>query len=173
VNKFAFILCVAMAWLAVAPLTQGSQAGCTPEELKNPLRPSDPAYADAIGLAATLQNHGFTIQCVGPSKMAQVLPQQTGAAVFRTARGDFEALFRRKEQSFDDLIIRGKRDANLSSCSLSNGEGYHYTFSDPHGHIVWVMDGREAFFVRSHNILFIAWDEKTAATLTECFRIAA
>jgi hypothetical protein len=102
--------------------------------------------------------------------MAQVLPQQTGAALFRTTSGDFEALFRPKEQSFDDLIIRGKRDANLS---LSNGAGYHYTFRDPHGHIVWGMDGREAFFVRYHNILFIAWDEKTAATLTECFRIAA
>jgi hypothetical protein len=43
VNKFAFILCVAMAWFVAAPRAKGSQAGCRPEELNNPLRPSDPA----------------------------------------------------------------------------------------------------------------------------------
>jgi hypothetical protein len=164
-SKIAFGVCCAILWFVTAAQARANQTGCSPEELKNPLRPSDPAYSDAISLAATLQNHGFTIQCVGPSKMARVLPRQTGAALFRTSMGDFEALFRAKQQNFDDVFISEQRDASASS--RSNGTGYRYTFRDRQGHVVWEMVGREAFLTKHHNILFVAWQKNTADSLTE------
>jgi hypothetical protein len=165
VSKLAFAICSAMLWFVAAAQAQGSQTGCSPAELNNLLQPSDPAYADAIKLAATLENHSFTIQCVLPSHFAQFLPRQTGAALFRTARGDFEALFRPKEQNFDDVFISEKRDENRSSGS--NAVGYRYTLRDAQGHKLQDMAGREAFFVRHDNILFVTWQKNTAATLTE------
>ena len=117
-GKLALAVCSAILWFVAAGQTQGSQSGCSAEELNNILRP----IADAIALAATLQNHGSTILCVLPSKFAQFLPRQTGAALFRTTIGDFEALFRPKEQNFDDVFISEERDENLSS--QSNATGY-------------------------------------------------
>ena len=164
-SKLAFAVCSAILWFLAADQARGNQTGCSPEELNNLLRPSDSAYVDAIGLAATLQKHGFTIQCVLPSKFAQFLPRQTGAALFRTTMGDFEALFRPKDQTFDDVFISEKRDESLSS--RSHPTGYSYTFRDPQGHKVRDMVGRETFFVPHHNILFITWQKNTAATLAE------
>ena len=108
-------------------------------------------------LAAALQKRSFTIQCVLPSKFAQFLPRQTGAALFRTTTGDFEALFRPKGQTFDDVFI--------SASPWTNGKGYRYTLRDPQGREVRRMDGRETIFVWDHNILFLAWDENTATAI--------
>lgn len=165
-SKIAFVVCCAILWFAAQ--ARGSQTACSPEEINNPLRPSDAAYADAIGLAATLQNHGFTIQCVLPSKFVQFLPRQTGAALFRTTMGDFEALFRPKEQNFDDVFISDQRDPNV--WSRSNGMEYRYTFRDRQGRMLQDMVGREAFFAKHRNTLFVTWQKKTAAALTESLR---
>jgi hypothetical protein len=161
-SRLALAVCAAILWFVGAPQAQGSQTDCSPEELKNLLRPSDPAYADAIELAGTLQNHGFTIQCVLPSKFAQFLPRQTGAALFRTTMGDFETLFRPKEQSFDDVFISEGRDVNLPSWS-----SYHYIFRDPQDRIVRDLWGRETFFVRHHNILFVISQKNSVGPLAE------
>ena len=161
-SRLALAVCAAILWFVGAPQAQGSQTGCSPEELKNLLRPSDPVYAEAIGLAGTLQNHGFTIQCVLPSKLAQFLPRQTGAALFRTTMGDFETLFRPKEQNFDDVFVSEERDVNLPSWS-----SYHYIFRDPQDRMVRDSWGRETFFVRHHNILFVIWQENALAPITE------
>jgi hypothetical protein len=157
-----------MLWFVAAAQAQSSRAGCSPEELNNLLRPSDPAYTDATALAGTLQNHGFIIQCVLPSKLAQFLPRQTGAALFRTTTGDFEALFRPKEQNFDDVFISEGRDENLSS--QSNAIGYRYTLRNPQGYKLRDMVGRETFFVRHDNIFFMTFQKNTAATLTDSLR---
>ena len=162
-SRLASAVSAAILWFIAAALAQGSQTGCTPEELNNQIRPGDPAYADAIDLAATLQRHGFTVQCVGPSKFAQFLPGQTGAALFRTTMGDFDALFRAKDQNFYDVLILERIDADLPS-----GGRYHYVFRDPQGRKVQDMEGQsEAFFVRSRNIFFIVWGKNTATLLTE------
>ncbi len=167
-SKLAFSVCSAMLWFVAAAQSQSSRAGCSPEELNNLLRPSDPAYVDAIGLAASLQSHSFTIECVLPSKFAKFVPRQTGAALFRTTTGDFEALFRPKGQNFDDVFISEKRDVNLSSGS--NAVGYRYTLRDSQGHKLQDMAGRETFFVRHDYILFITSQKNTAATLNESLR---
>jgi hypothetical protein len=167
-SKVAFAVCCAILWSLTADQARGNQAGCSPAELRNVLRPSDPAYVDAIRLAATLQKQGFTIQCVLPSKFSQFLPRQTGAALFRTTMGDFEALFRPKEQNFDDVLIVEKRDGNLSSSR--DATGYRYTLRDPQGLKLQDMAGRETFFVRHDNLFFISWEKNTAATLTQTLR---
>jgi hypothetical protein len=161
-SRLRFPVCSLILWFIAAAQAQGSQTGCSSEELKNLLRPSDPAYADAIGLAGTLQNRGFTIQCVLSSKFAQFLPRQTGAALFRTTMGDFETLFRPKEQNFDDVLISEERDVNLPSWS-----SYHYIFRNPQGRKVRDSWGRETFFMRYHNILFVIWQENALAPITE------
>jgi hypothetical protein len=161
-SRLALAVCALILWFVIAPQAQGSRTGCSPEELKNLLRSSDPAYADAIGLAGTLQNHGFTIQCVLPSKFAHFLPRQTGAALFRTTTGDFETLFRPKEENFDDIHISEERDVNLPSWS-----SFHYIFRDPQGRMVTESWGRETFFVRHHNVLFVIGQKNAVAPLTE------
>jgi hypothetical protein len=166
-SRLASSVAFAIFWFIAVALTQGSQAGCSREELDNLMRPGDPAYADAMGLAATLQNHGFTTQCVLPSKFVQFLPGQTGAALFRTTLGDFDILFRPKEQNFDDIVISETTDASLPS-----GKRYHYVLRDQQGHPLRGADitGRETFFVRYHNIFFVVWQKDTAAVLTEAFQ---
>ena len=130
---------------------------CPPEELDNLLQRSDSAYADAEGLSATLHNEGLTILCVLPSKFAHFLPRQTGAALFRTTIGDFEALFRPKEQNFDDVFISETKDRRTME--------YDYTFRDGQGRKLRDMIGRETFFLRRQNILFLSWQKNTSASL--------
>ena len=166
-GKLAFAICPVMLWFVAMAHAQGRPTSCSPEEIRNPMRPSDPGYRDAIELAASLQNHQFTIRCVGPSKFARFLPRQTGAALFRTTLGDFEALFRPKEQNFDDVFI--SEEGNASLPSSDSYIGFRYTLRDRQGRKIRVMEGRETFFVRHDNILFITWQKETAGTLSESF----
>ena len=166
-SKHPLVICSAMLLCLAMAHAQGGQTNCSPEELRNGLQPSDAAYGDAIELAASLQHHHFTIRCALPSKMAQFLPRQTGATLFRTTQGDFEALFRPKEQNFDDLLISEERIAGPSSGG--DDAVYRYTFRDRQGRKVRVMEGRETFFVRHDNILFITWQKETAGALNESF----
>ena len=166
-SKLALAICPAMLWLVVLAHAQGRPTSCSPEELRNPMRPSDPGYSDAMELAARLQNHHFTVRCVGPSKFAHFLPRQTGAALFRTTLGDFEALFRPKEQNFDDVFISEEWNASLPSSD--SDIGYRYSLRDRQGRKLQVMEGRETFFVRHDNILFITFEKETAGALGESF----
>ena len=77
-------------------------------------------------------------------------------------QGDFETLFRPKEQNFDDVLISEERGVNLPSWS-----SYHYIFRNPQGRKVRDSWGRETFFMRYHNILFVIWQENALAPITE------
>lgn len=59
---------------------------CTPNDLLAIVKPDDPAYADAMSLARTLQARGFIVKCVLQSKMIHIFEGQKGAALFRTDR---------------------------------------------------------------------------------------
>lgn len=78
---------------------------CSPEETAALLPPADPAYDDAIELARTLNEHGITIKCLLSSKMGGLFNGLTGAALYRTTDGDFDALFLPKPKTFADLKI--------------------------------------------------------------------
>jgi hypothetical protein len=69
------------------------------------LQAGDPAYVDAMELAQTLRSRGFTSKCVLRSTMEGAFEGMEGAALYRTDRGDFEALFLAKPQTFVGLIV--------------------------------------------------------------------
>ena len=98
----------------------GSQAtGCADANWPV-LQPSDPAYLDAVELARTLADHGFMVMCIAPSKWTGMFEGQKGAAVYRTDRGGFDALFLPKPQNFDRLQIVERQESG-EYCTPSPG----------------------------------------------------
>ena len=152
-------VCALMLFLAAAlsaPRAAASGDGCSPREIQLAITKTDPAYGSAMQLAAILRSHGVVVQCVLPSKMASILPQQLGAALFRTDHGDFEALFRPAQQNFSDVLISGGR---------VNDGYYKYLYKNPQGRLLGGWEGRQAFFLKHGNMLFIASEEAIVAAL--------
>jgi len=52
-----------------------------------------------------LRSRGFTVKCVLRSTMEGAFEGLEGAALYRTDRGDFEALFLPKPQTFAGMIV--------------------------------------------------------------------
>ena len=96
---------VALLFAAPQSVLQGRAAHCNPPDTLAFLQAEDPAYVDALELAQTLRNRGFTVKCVLRSKMEGTFEGMEGAALYRTDRGDFEALFLPKPQTFAGLIV--------------------------------------------------------------------
>ena len=69
----------------------------------------DPVYVDAMELARYLIDHGFIVNCVQGSKMQHLFDGQKGAALYRTDRGSFEALFLSKTETFEATMRPVKR----------------------------------------------------------------
>lgn len=79
------------------------------------LSSNDPAYADAMELKQSLENHGFTVRCVFPTKFGSIFQVIEGGALrstiegeanFRTDYGDLDAVFLPKPQTFTDFNDR-------------------------------------------------------------------
>jgi hypothetical protein len=138
---------------ATTGTSQGAE--CSTQDLLAVLRPADPGHADAMELAQTLRNHGFAVKCVLQSKMVGQFEGQKGAALFRTNRGDFDALFLPKAQTFS-LQPNEER---------KNGR-YIYSFSgSPHSTGgPWDSD-RPTFFVQHANQFLTTWDKQLASLL--------
>jgi len=83
------------------------------------LRPSDSGYFHAVALARLLADGGPRVMCLAPSTMNDMFAGQEGAVLYRTDRGDFEALFLPPSQSFDALRIVERRE----------GSRYLYSFT--------------------------------------------
>jgi hypothetical protein len=159
ISKHSLVLCLifpAMLFLtprATTGTAQGSE--CSTQDLLALLRPADPAYADAMELAQTLRNHGFAVQCVLQSKMVRLFEGQKGAALYRTNRGDFEALFLPKAQTF----------AVQPNEARKNGR-YIYSFSgSPHSTGGPWDSARPTFFVQHSNQFLTTWDKQLATEL--------
>ena len=134
----------------------GNAQGCDPRELTELLRPTDPAYAESIELTREMEHRGYTVRCVLRSKMENFFEGQLGAALYRTNRGDFEALFLTKPRTFDSVCVVER---------FVKGEVYHYSFEgSPHS---TGMDGRRTFFARRTNRFFMTFDMRLAADLGE------
>jgi hypothetical protein len=132
----------------------GSQAtGCSDADWPA-LQSSDPAYPEAMELARTLADGGFMISCIVPSKMIGMFDGQTGAALYRTDQGGFEALFLPKPQNFDRLQIVERQESGR----------YLYSFA---GHPTpWpanLINGpRRVIFLKHANRLIVAHDSELA-----------
>lgn len=135
----------------------GSQTiGCT--EVNWPaLQPGDPAYRDAMDLARTLADNGFTVQCVAPSTMVGTFEGQAGAALYKTNRGSFEALFLPDRRTFAGLQIveREERGRHL------------YSFAgDPKPWPANLIDAsRPLYFIKNVNRLIVSQDKDLSTHL--------
>jgi hypothetical protein len=137
----------------------GNAQGCDPRELTVLLRPTDPAYAESIELTRELENRGYIVRCVLRSKSERDFEGQLGAALYRTNRGDFEALFLTKPRTFDSVRVTER---------AVNGEFYRYSFEgSPHA---GGMEGRRTFFARRANRFFMTFDLRLAADLGEVLK---
>ena len=128
---------------------------CSTQDLLTVLRPADPAYAEAMELAQTLRNHSFVVKCVLQSKMVRLFEGQKGAALYRTNRGDFEALFLPEAQTF----------AVQPNEARKNGR-YIYSFRGSPNSTGGPWDSaRRTFFVQHSNQFLTTWNKQLATEL--------
>lgn len=157
------ILAAVVVVALVRPLVaqDGRQTtGCTSVNWPG-LGPSDPAYSEAMALAQTLADNGFTVQCIAPSTKTGMFEGQAGAALYRTNRGTFEAVFLPDPQNFDALqILEREVDGR-----------YLYSFVGPPK--PWPANLIDAsypvYFVKTLNRLIVAHDKKLASHLESIF----
>jgi hypothetical protein len=159
ISKRSLVVCLIFpATLFVSPRTTATTARgseCSTQDLLAVLRADDPAYTDAMELAQALRNHGFAVKCVLRSTMFRVFEGQKGAALYRTNRGDFEALFLPKAQTFS--VHPGEE--------RKNGR-YIYSFSgSPHSTGSPWDSARPTFFVQHANQFLTTWDKQLATEL--------
>jgi hypothetical protein len=143
--------------LSLAALAAIAEERCGPRELG----PADPAYSSAVLLRQDLSNHAFEVQCVLPSKMVGMCGNaqqgnENAAALFRTDRGDFEALFLPEPFTFDDMTVKEE----------ITGNSYHYSFS---GHpSCGTMEGTQRlyFIKRGNKMLIVFGDAELASAMS-------
>jgi hypothetical protein len=113
-----------------------------------------------LKLARTLSSRGFVVRCVLSSKMQDLFAGQVGAALYRTNRGVFEALFLPKSQNFSALEVIERRETN----------SYVYSFrGSPQPWPANRMEGRPTFFLKYANQLFMTWDRQVKESLDQVF----
>lgn len=135
---------------------------CSPEDLSALLKPTDPAYPETVELARELENHGYAVRCVLQSKMVNFFEGQLGAALYRTNRGDFEALFLTKAHTFGSVRLLERPE---------NGRYLYFFQGSPRASSARSMDcARRNFFARRANQFFMTEDRQLAADLGEVLR---
>jgi len=142
----------------------GQSDKCSDRDLVAVLQPTDDkfSYSMAMELAQTLQARGFIIKCVLTSKMGGFFEEQEGAALFRTNRGDFEALFLPKTKTFERLGIL-ERQVN------SRYIHFHYSFEGiPKPRQSGEFDSsRRWYFVKHAHMLLETEDDALANDLRQ------
>jgi hypothetical protein len=141
--------------LSSAAVPARSAWSCSPQDAAAQLRVDDPAYKSAMELTQTLEARGFEVDCVCQSKSIHMFEGQTGAAVFRTDRGDFEALFLSKTETFAVQPTEQRKDGR-----------FIYSFSgNPPAKVARLDGSHPIYFVQHTNTLFMVYIERVAATL--------
>ncbi|MBO0859970.1 MAG: hypothetical protein J2P21_16185 [Chloracidobacterium sp.] len=154
--------CVALL-LPPPSFPYGQSDKCSDLDLVAALQPTDKSsYSMAMELAQTLQARGFIIKCVLTSKMGGSFEELEGAALFRTNRGDFEALFLPKTKTFERLVIH-ERQVN------SRYIHFHYSFDgDPKpGPSTGIDSSRRWYFVKHAHMLLEMDDDALANDLRQ------
>lgn len=160
VVHFRECACVVIAALIGAvglhPLSAHNQ-DCPPNDLSAALQPGDQAYAPALTLSQDLQRSGFVVRCVLRSHFESAFEGQIGAALYRTDRGDFEALFLAPPATFDQLTFNERRE----------GASWVYTLTgQPKLRSSNRIEGRRLRVVKHAQRLFMVLEnDRLAATL--------
>ena len=136
---------------------------CDAREMAWALKANDPAYSDAMELAQTLREHHFVVGCVLPSKMTGFFEGEKGAAVYRTDKGSFNALFLSKPQSFDKLFVVERHK--------NNGYSYHFEGIPKPWPVNRIESLRPIYFLKhSSQLLVIDDDANLLNSLKEALR---
>lgn len=152
-----------MPWIVIAlvsglsvPLSIQAQH-CTPRDLSAALQPNDKAYDHGLELARDLQRGGIVVRCILRSTSEGLFEGLVGAALYRTDRGDFEALFLAAPNTFDQLNVNEQKE----------GDVWVYSFEgQPKPWPANRMEGRRVHFVKdAHRLLLVLENETLAATL--------
>jgi hypothetical protein len=141
-------------------LAHQSSSECDARELLNPLNPIDPIYSEAMDLTRVLRDHGLIVKCVLPSKMANVFGGQAGAALYRTNRGDFEALFLKKPATF----------ASVKPTEAQKNGFYFYSFEGRPVASGWTSSRRE-YFVKHRSQILVTREEQLAIYLDKALNL--
>jgi len=104
----AIVVCASLAVPAGAQSSSTVPWKCTGRDSGAQLQPSyggiaNPAYPDALSLFLTLKDRGIEVSCVARSTMDHFATGQVGAAIFRTDKGSFQALFFATRQQVQDV----------------------------------------------------------------------
>jgi hypothetical protein len=135
---------------------------CSSRELSAAVTAADPIYVESLKLTKQLQQRGYVVQCVLQSKMANFFEGQIGAALYRTGRGDFEALFLTEPHTFSSVRLVEHTDSGRyryrfeGSPPVSGGGG---------GGGAGMDCARRTFFARGANQFFVTEDKQLAASL--------
>jgi hypothetical protein len=149
-------------WLGSASVPAQSTARCSELDLSAALTSADQGYRAAMAWSERLRNRGVTVRCVLRSTMDGMFDKQDGAALYRTDRGDFEALFLAPPLTFDQLTVNEREE---------NGR-YLYSFSGaPKPWPVNRIDSaRRMYFIKHGSALLVAQDPQLAALLAPIVR---
>lgn len=145
-SAFVGIIFLSTTIFLAPPSFQNTQsAKCDGRDLQAAIQSSEQVYSMAMELADRLQAKDFTIKCVLRSKMEGLFEGLQGAALFRTNKGDFEALFLPKHRTFEKLNVLERHDTGW----------YIYSFDgDPKP---WpanrIESPRRMYFVKQAHIL--------------------
>jgi hypothetical protein len=144
IRRFCLTFCLAIPWITFSSLLLAQSSDCTGKTAQAQLSATDPAYVDAMDLTRYLIDHGFVVKCVLESKQHHQFNGQTGAALYRTDRGDFEALFLPPGKTFDDIKIVEERQ----------GARFHYSFRGTPQSPANIDSSKQIYYVKFRNVLF-------------------
>jgi hypothetical protein len=148
-----------VVWVGTILASRPSASGpseCSAQDLLGVLKADDPVYHDAMELAKTLDAHGLLVTCVLQSKMIREFEGQKGAALYRTSRGDFEALFLPRERVFAVRPTERQEDGRYL---------YYFDGTPSPSSPQPLNSARPTYFAQHSNQLFVTWEPLLAASL--------
>ena len=155
-TMMSLAMAVIAATLCFASPAHG-ETECTELDLSAALTRADGVYESAMLLAERVRSRGIIVRCVLRSHMEGMFERQEGAALYRTDRGDFEALFLPVPLTFDQLTVVER---------MENGFRVYSFFGGPKPWPVNRIESvRRMYFIKHGSALMAASDPALAALL--------
>jgi hypothetical protein len=156
---------LAIALVGVVGLAHlsGQVQECSSRDLSAAVQPTDNVYTPALEFSERLERGGLRVRCVLRSVWEGEFEGLVGAALYRTDRGDFDALFLSPPDTFDQLIVNERKE----------GATWVYSFQgEPKPAAANRIEGRRKMqFVKHGHRLLLVWDDEKLAAFLQ--RVAA
>ena len=155
--RTVILMTALVAAVGRAPLS-GQVRDCSPTDLSAAVQPTDKVYGPARALSEQLERGGFQVRCVLRSRLAGLFEGLVGAALYRTDRGDFEALFLSPPETFDQLRVNER---------IERGAWVYSFEGEPTVRPANRMEGRKMHVVKHAHRLLLVWDDEQLAALLQ------